>query len=156
MAKPYSLTDSDYQKLDNVVNKKQIFYVKDVKDKLEKVAFDVVRFKDEDDLSKLWVIQPSADGDVIVAMYDDGENLESRSWRAIPDKQANVNVFYKGEPIKKVAMASLGLPNEEINVVCRTLTSKLNKDAAMRKAFLLDLPVNERHDLVNKYPELKE
>lgn len=155
MGKPYSITDSDYQKLDNTINKKQIFYVKDISDKIEKVAFDVVRFKDEDDLSKLWVIQPSAEGDVIVALYDDGE-LEARSWKAIPDKQANINVFYKGEPVRKVVLASLGVPSEEVGVVCRTLTSKLNKDASMRKAFLLDLPVNERHELVNKYPELKE
>lgn len=152
-----ALTDKDYLKLESQITKQRFYKLADVQDKIEKVAFDVVRFKDDDDLSRLWVIQPSADGDVIVAMYDDSDDaLETKSWQAIADKQANINVFYKGEPIKRLAMSSLGIPKEDISIVCRSLTKKLATDFETRKALLMELPIDERYELVQKYPELKD
>ena len=43
----------DYGNLDSFLYKKAYKY-REVQDRLERVAFDVVRFKDDDNLSHLW------------------------------------------------------------------------------------------------------
>ena len=52
---------------------KKAYRLSDVKDQLETIAFDVVRFKDGDHGAELWQVQSSDDGDYIVALYDEEE-----------------------------------------------------------------------------------
>ena len=150
MKKP-NFTDSDYVKLAEVINKKKSYVLSDVKDKIEKVAFDVVRFKD-DDLSHLWQVQKADDGtDIIVAMYEADESLISEGnefsanhisnaslekiWNAIPDTQANIHVFYKGEAIHKFASSKILPECSDLNLICRTLVSSLSFDNEFAKGF---------------------
>lgn len=150
------LTDFDYQGLDHSVTGRKAYRLVDVKDHIEKVAFDVVRFKDDDDLSKLWVVQSADDGEVIVAMYDE-ESLETKSsWEAVPDKLANVNIFYKGEPIRKLSLKSLGIPEGDKFVLCRSLNKKLASDSDFQRSLLKDLSTDDRRSLLEKYPELRK
>ncbi len=153
------LLDVDYQKLShqNGVSNRKVYRLDDVRDKIEKIAFDVVRFKDDDDLSKLWIVHKVDGGEVIVAAYeDDGEGLEAKStWKAVPDKAANIHIFYKGNPVSKIALASLGIPESDAFVVCRTLTNKLGSDRSMLTALLDELPATDRQAFLEKYPELK-
>lgn len=151
------LDDADYEKISNKLNRKAFYFLEDVKDRIEKVAFDVVRFKDSEGLDKLWVVQNQDGRDVIVATYDEEDGLEVKaSWEAVASRNgSDVNVYYKGEPVKKFASASLGIPVEEAHVVCRYLPKKLADDSEFRQKFLKGLSAKEREDLVNRFPELK-
>jgi len=153
--KDKGFTHSELITLDQTINQKKSYSLSDVLDKIEKVAFDVVRFKD-DDLSKLWQIQKADDGtEIIVAMYDGPELKAESNWTAIPDKSANIQVFYKGEAIHKFAISSLGFDTVDTSIVCRTLKSSLDTDKEFVKALVNEIPVESREFVLNKYPELK-
>lgn len=154
-----SFTDYDFSGLEDKVAQKKFYKLSDVQDRIEKVAFDVVRFKDSDSLEHLWQIQNTPDGDVIVAMYEeDDAQLESRGhWKAMADKENSINVFYKGEPIVRLAISSLGIPVEEAHSVCRYLPNTLASDSSMVKSLLKDnLSDTERERVLSRYPELRE
>lgn len=162
MIKFVGLTDSDIAAMDKNVNAKKFYRLADVKDKIEKVAFDVVRFKDSDDFSNLWVVENHNGEDVIVAMYDD-EPLESKSstekqasWQALPDRtRSSVTVFYQGNPIRKIALKDMGYESDQAQLICRTLKQKLASDVSFRNKFMRDLPNQVRNDIFDRYPELK-
>ena len=59
----------NYSSLENTIYKKA-YRLEDVKDRIERVAFDVVRFKDDDNGANLWQVQSSDDGDYIVSIYE--------------------------------------------------------------------------------------
>lgn len=151
--------DNDFAGFESVMNQKPMYRLADVADKVVKVAFDVVKFKDSDGLDKLWVVQQHNGEDVIVAMYEE-DGLESKAaapaeWAAVTDKSGkNVNVFYKGEPITRFAAESIGVPSEESYLICRYLPNKLATDKSFRNAFLADLPKADRDSLHVRYPEL--
>jgi hypothetical protein len=65
----------DYSDLANKIVKRA-YRLSDVKDQLETVAFDIVRFKDADKGAELWQVQSADDGDYIVALYDDTSEAE--------------------------------------------------------------------------------
>lgn len=149
----------DYGQLDLKINQQKVYRFNDVKDRLEKVAFDVVRFKENDNIDGLWQIQSTNDGEIIVAMYEDTseKQLESKSsWQAITDKTGSVvNVFYKGYPVVKVASAKLGLKSiEEAELLSEALIEGLDTNDKLRNSLLDELTVDERKELLNNYPEL--
>jgi hypothetical protein len=125
----------DYGIIAKGLNKRRVFKLSEVADRIEKVAFDVVRFKDDDDTTKLWQIQDTPDGKVIVAIYkDDDDAIKSESeWQALPDKHANVNIYRNGEPIVRLAAADFGIPKEEISLLCRWLPKKIAEDKRMQE-----------------------
>lgn len=150
----------DYQELSNSVSyvQKKIFKLADVKDKLEKVAFDVVRFKDGNP-DELWQIQNADDGDYIVARYDAEEAKEevktSARWDALVNEASgDINIFYKGQPIVKMAAAKLGISSEDLGAVKRLLPGKLASDKNFVKALLTTLDEASRNELTKLYPEL--
>src|SRR5690606_12150518 len=107
----------DYNQLGQKIFKTSYRYA-DVKHKLEKVAFDIVRFKDDDDAARLWQVQSTDNGDYIVALYQaedtDGKIAES-SWKVTLNKLSNaLSFYYKGEPIVKLASSKLGIPENEV------------------------------------------
>lgn len=61
---------------------------------------------------------------------------ESAEWAAVPDKQAGVNVFHKGEAIVRLAAADFGIPESEIGTLCRWLPKKLATDEDLRGMIL--------------------
>lgn len=132
----------DYEHLDQRVNAQKVYRLADVQHRIEKVAFDVVRFVDDDDSTRLWQVQDTPDGPVIVAMYGhEGAaepaisvelKSESTEWKAVPDKQAGVHIFHKGEAIVRLAAADFGIPETEIGTLCRWLPKKLATDEELR------------------------
>jgi hypothetical protein len=105
----YSL---DYSKLANQITKKA-YRLSDVKDQLETVAFDVVRFKDGDKGADLWQIQSADDGDYIVALYDDEveKTASTNPWGVYVSKNGHdVQISYKGDPLVRFAASKLGIP----------------------------------------------
>lgn len=151
----------DYDQLSSSLNKKGTIRLADVpQEKIEKVGFDVVRFRDNQDTDMLWKIEDSNDGPVIVSLYDDNGALISESskkdWDALSDKKtASVHIYYKGEPVLRVKTAELGIPFDEIDLFCRWLPKSLNKDADLQKTFIKKM-ASESPALLQKYPELQK
>jgi hypothetical protein len=148
----------DYQGLDNKLTKRA-YRLTDVKDRLETVAFDIVRFKDGDEGASLWQIQSADDGDYIVTLYETNEEetvkAASVPWEVVLSKTAKVlNVYYKGDPIVKVAASRLGLPEAEVANVEKYLPAKLAGNKKLVKALLSELDEPTKQAVLNKYPEL--
>lgn len=149
--------DVDYNSLDQTMNKKQ-YKLADVKDRIEKVAFDVVRFKDGD-IDQLWQIQSSDEGDYIVSLYTEPEGevkqASASNWQVVLNKTGtDLNFFYKGEPIVKVAASTLGLPVNELPSVKRYLPVKLAENKKLVQALLKELDATTRANVTRKFPEL--
>jgi len=145
----------DYQTLSDAVDKKR-YKLSDVQDRIEKVAFDVVRFKDGN-LEELWQIQNAEDGDYIVALYQDTEEKKSEAsdWQVGISKISQDLVFnYKGEFLTKMASSKLGLSKEELNKTISYLPKKLAENKKLVQALLQELNEDKRQEICKKYPEL--
>ena len=155
----------DYSALENKLTEKKAYKLSEVENQLKKVAFDVVRFDSSANIDGLWQIQRGADGDYIVAMYDDENNgLETTSglktasdWNVVADRSgSSLSIFYKGTPITRLATAVLGLPAEEAELITSYLPSKLATNGNLVKGLLKEISVQERQELLSKYPELNK
>lgn len=146
----------DYQALSNSVDKK-FYRLADVKNRIEKVAFDVVRFKDGNP-DELWQIQSADDGDYIVARYSDEAKEEKKAtsnWNVLVSKGSNeINVFYKGHPINKFASNNFGMSQEDLSFVSKFLPEKLANDRGFVKALLETLDNDTKQQILKLYPEL--
>jgi hypothetical protein len=151
----------DFTNLDKQINKPKVYKLADVKHKIKKIAFDVVRFTSGEDTAQLWKIEESADGPVIVAMYDavpsDNKISEAsvKEWSAMADNSLNINIFYKGEAIKKIAASDMGFTNDDVPLMCRWLPNRLASNSELRSALLKGVPEESRNFLFSKYPELR-
>lgn len=145
----------DYSNLNNKINKR-VYKLSDVKDKIEKVAFDVVRFSDDDSGANLWQVQSADDGEYIVAKYQDDISVEKTSaWSVSVIKTAGeIEISYKGDPIVRLASSKLGIPNTELNKVKNYLPSKLAENKKLVKSLLKELPETAKNAVLSKYPEL--
>jgi hypothetical protein len=146
----------DYNSLVTKIERPKEYRLADVKDRIERVAFDVVRFRDNEDTEQLWRIDERDDGPVIVALYEEGEKTSESSekkWEVLPDKKAScLHIYYKGDPIVKLATEDIGLPDAELEVIARWLPHRLEEDDRLRQ-LILDKSGDE--ELTRKYPELK-
>lgn len=155
----------DFSALKRRESQKKSYKLSDVSHLIEKVAFDVVRFKDNDDGALLWKIEDSSDGPVIVAMYEDEMPADigmsndltksaSSHWHVDIDSNHNVNVFYKNEPLKRFAAKELGQDPSNLASISRWLPNKLASDVSFRRSFLKELSHYEKANLLKKYPEI--
>lgn len=151
----------DYADLQSKLSKKRAFRLTDVKHRIKKVAFDVVRFVDSDKIDDLWQIHRDGDDEYIVAMYDEDNKYNTKktasdqSWTAIPDSAgANVSIFYNGNPIKRIAMMPLGIPYEDAHLVCQSLSEKLANDKSFLTNFVKELTTEERKALKEVNPSV--
>lgn len=150
----------DYTELQSKLSKKQAYRLVDVKHRIRKVAFDVVRFVDSDKIDDLWQIHRDGDDEYIVAMYDDADNKKesaktasSTVWNAVQDVAGNyVNVFYHGNPVKKICLAELGISPEDAYLVCQSLKDKLANDKAFLRKFANELDDIEIEELKETVP----
>lgn len=146
----------DYTGLGNKILRKA-YRLEDVQGKIERVAFDVVRFKDGDNGADLWQIQNAEDGDYIVAMYNEEESAEktASNWQVSISKTAgDLQIHYKGDPLVKIASSKLGIPRAELSQVEQYLPAKLAENKKLVQALLKELPESAKKEVLNKYPEL--
>jgi len=137
------------------------YRLKDVEHRIEKVAYDLVRFRENSDTDQLWKIKESPDGEaVIVALYDDGGSLSAESveqakndWEAIPDKTA-MNIYYKGEPLVSLSSDDMGMPVEDFGTCARWLPQKLAGDDSLQKSLFKKMASASREHLSARFPEL--
>lgn len=155
----------DYDALENKLSEKKSFKLSEVKDKLKKVAFDVVRFDSSANIDGLWQIQRGVDGDYIVAMYDDENSKMSHiseiktasDWNVIADRGGeNFSIFYKGTAIVRLAGAKLGLSSGDAELVVSYLPNKLASNSRLVQGLLQEISAQERQELLSKYPELNK
>ena len=146
----------DYSSLGNKIYKKA-YRLSDVKDQLETVAFDIVKFKDGDKGADLWQVQDAADGQYIVALYDteEAEVKLACPWDVSVGKTAStLQVSYKGDPIISLASAKLGIPFAELHKAEQYLPTKLAANKKLVKALLNELSESAKKAVLSKYPEL--
>ena len=151
----------DYSSLARQITKKA-YRLSDVKDQLETVAFDIVRFKDGDKGADLWQVQSADDGDYIVALYDDedGGAVEktasaSNPWSVLVTKNGkDLQVAYKGDPLVRLASSKLGIPSNELHKAEQYLPEKLATNKKLVKALLSELSETARQVVSQRYPEL--
>jgi hypothetical protein len=147
----------DYSALDSTINKKS-YRLEDVKDRIQRVAFDVVRFKDDDNGANLWQIQSSEEGDYIVSLYDNsGDTVKTAAakedWEIVPVRD-NLQFFYKGDPILKAAASNIGLTSKDMEAISRHLPKKLAGDKNLIALILNQVDKSSKQKILNKYPEL--
>ena len=139
---------------------KRAYRLSDVKDQLETVAFDIVRFKDADKGAELWQVQSADDGDYIVALYDeDGGEVEKTAsanpWGVLVSKNGNdLQISYKGDPLVRLASSKLGIPSSELHKAEQYLPEKLATNKKLVKALLSELSEVARQEVSRRYPEL--
>jgi hypothetical protein len=139
---------------------KKAYRLTDVKDQLETVAFDVVRFKDGDKGADLWQIQSADDGDYIVALYDENEaevekTASSNPWGVFVTKNGHdLQISYKGDPLVRLGSAKLGIPSTELHKAEQYLPEKLATNKKLVKALLSELSEAARLEVSRRYPEL--
>lgn len=153
----------DYSTLENTICKKA-YKLSEVKDQLESVAFDVVRFKDGDKSADLWQVQSADDGEqYIVSMYDPEEveaiktaSKKTKSlWQVLLSKTSGaIQVSYKGDPLVRIASEKLGVPQKEAHKIPQYLPSKLSENKKLVKALLNELDESAKNQVLSKYPEL--
>jgi hypothetical protein len=145
----------NYNEIAETVDRKTYKYAY-VKNKLVKVAFDLVRFQDQT-TDELWQIQNADDGSpVIVALYEEDTDKKTASdWSVQINKTAGeFNVFYKQTHLKKFASSTIGVEPAELDTVKRFLPKKLAGDKSLATALLNELPKDERQKVLKLYPEL--
>lgn len=145
----------DYSGLENKIYKKA-YKLSDVKEQLETVAFDIVRFKDGDKGADLWQIQDAEDGQYIVAIYKSEEDEKvAKDWSVSVNKTASfLQVSYKGDPIVKVAASRFSIPPKELHKAEQYLPEKLSQNKKLVKALLNELSKSAKDEVLSKYPEL--
>ena len=146
----------DYDNLENSVNSPKYYKYSEVKDRLVKVAFDIVKFQDaSEDIDGLWQIKATDDGEIIVAMYEQPSlsaesnstlekktaSLKTSFWEVLPGRDKSMNFFYKGEAIHRVASSDMGI-------------SEINSNPSFKDSLFEEVPKATKLALFNKYPEL--
>ena len=145
----------NYSSLETKIHKKA-YRLADIKDQLEAVGFDIVRFKDADKGADLWQIQNAEDGDYIVALYQPEELAEKTGdWDVVVSKTAgDLQISYKGDPIVRIAASKLGIPPQELPKLESYLPNSLSSNKKLVKALLSELSPSTKHAILIKYPEL--
>ena len=147
----------DYSSLANQITKKA-YRLSDVKDQLETVAFDVVRFKDGDKGAELWQVHSADDGDYLVALYDDEQEKTASAktpWGVLVTKTgSDLQISYKGDPLVRLSAAKLGIPSTELHKAEQYLPEKLASNKKLVKALLSELSDAARQAVAKRYPEL--
>lgn len=146
----------DYSGLANQITKKA-YRLSDVKDQLETVAFDVVRFKDGDKGAELWQVHSADDGDYIVALYDEEpeKTASANPWTVLVTRGGtDLQISYKGDPIVRMASSKLGIPSAELHKAEQYLPEKLASNKRLVNALLKELSEAARLEVSRRYPEL--
>lgn len=148
----------DYDFLSDKVEKRR-YKLADVKDKIVRLGFDVVRFR-EGNPEKLWQIQSNDDGDYIIALYEDDQGLAKEAsktpWSTYFSKtSSDLHILYNGESVGKLDPQSLGFEESDLPEVPGFFQRKLASDASFVKKVLSAFTVTERAEFLRKHPELE-
>lgn len=150
---------NDYQQvlLETILPKRK-YKLAEVRERLVKVAFDVVRFKDDDNLN-LWKIESGQDGEYIVALYEDTTPEQVKTaklnnkWSSIQSNDSII-VSYANVPVAKFSAQELNMDVSELNFATSFLPKKLAENATLRQSLLKKISPDFRQNLTSQFPEL--
>ena len=144
----------NYSNLENKIYKKA-YKLSEVQHQLESVAFDIVKFKDDDSAANLWQIQSADDGEYIVALYQPDEDKVANLWDVDIVKSAgDLQISYKGDPILRISANKIGIAKEELDKVKGYLPEKLANNKKLVTALLKEVDPKSKEMILIKYPEL--
>lgn len=138
----------DFVELQSKLTAKKAYLLADVKHKIKKVAFDVVRFMDKDNIDELWQIQRQGDDEYIVAMYDDSalevtKIASTSSWKVVT-AGSKLQVMFDNQPLKVISLASLGIPAEDAELVRRNMEKRFASDSEFANIFVQELSEDDQ------------
>lgn len=144
----------NYQDLHQKLSPKKTYKLSEVQNQLVKVAFDVVKFQDND-IEGLWKIEKDEQGEYIVALYDDSELTKSASipWQVKVEQDNSCLIFYKDEPVTKISLSSLNIPISEHSLVKSYLPNKLANNQTLVKSLIQSIDNKHLQKICQKYPE---
>jgi hypothetical protein len=144
----------DFNGLDKELNSPKRIKLADVKNRIEKVGFGIVRFIDDKNKLNLWQV---VDGDYIVAMYDEQGETTTGNWAVEADRfNKSATIFYKNTPIKSLALSEIGIEEKEINDFKKVLPERLANNKQLVASMLNSLDINYKKELLSKFPELNK
>jgi hypothetical protein len=118
--------------------------------RIKRFAFDLFQV-DGENVEDLWKIQADDDGkEYLVRTYSlpEEEKIITSSWNVLNDKKcANLTIYYKDIPLKKMAMSDLGIKNLEIDNIRNTLIKKLSNNSDFIIKFVATLPADKIEEL---------
>lgn len=119
-------------------------------DRIKRFAFDLFQV-DGEGVEDLWQIQADDDGkEYLVRTYSlpEEEKVITSSWSVSSDKKcANLTIYYKDIPLKKMASESLGIQSSEIDNVKTALIKKLSNNSDFIIKFIATLPADKIEEL---------
>lgn len=125
------------------------YKLSEVKDRLIKIAFDVVRFKDSP-VDELWQVMQADDGEYLVARYNEEEETTKtaslKSSFSATASNEEVQIFYKGTPLSKFA-------HQDAETISHFMPNKLHTDLEFRKLYFNSLPKDRQIALSKLFPE---
>lgn len=114
-------------------------------DRLVHVAFDLFNLKDKNP-EELWKVQSNDDGQEYIIrafeLSDQDEIVSKANWKIDFDKKAeNLTVYFKNIPMTKLCAANFGAKDvKEVNLLRKTLYTRLNNDKNFAKLLINTLP----------------
>lgn len=150
----YSISSNEWSNLDEKMNPRKI-PLSQVKDKIEKVAFDIVKFKDTD-VPELWRIESGDEGEYIIALYNE-EDLEKTAgtkspWFCIKESKT-IKLFYKNAFVTELTSNDLSAAGMDLNSAHKYLPKSLANNKKLSDIILKRAGTNYK-TLLEKYPEL--
>jgi hypothetical protein len=138
---------------------RRAYKVSEVEDKIEKIAADIVKFKDDDNEAHLWEIQSSDDGDYIVALYDTQEiekKADYNPWKVVVDEKSKIiDVYYENDFVKRFASNELPIPESEFGFAKKYFAKSLATNKTLSSALIKSLPTGIKSKLAAKYSTFK-
>lgn len=130
----------------------------DLEPRIQKVAFDVVRFIDGSDVQGLWRIEPTPEGDVILAMYEQSEEeltkaASTKPWQVVA-RNGYLQIYYQDKPLASFAAAELGIPSQELYLTASYLPAKLANSKTFVQKMLGSLRPEAARQIYQTFPEL--
>jgi len=128
----------------------------DLEPRIQKVAFDVVRFVDGSDVQGLWRVEPTPEGDVILALYEEPVLTKEASacpWRVVA-RNSYLQIFYKDSPLTALAAKDLGIPENELYLTASYLPSKLASSPEMVRKLMATMRKEAAQHIYQTFPEL--
>lgn len=136
------------------------YKLSEVSNRIEKVAADIVKFKDDDNDAHLWEVQSSDDGAYIVALYDVQEIEKTAShnpWKIdVNESEKVIDVYYEDLFLKRFAAKELPFSESEFSLSKKFFAKSLATNEKLSKSLIKLLPESIKIKLAAKYPVLNK
>lgn len=147
----------DFNKVDSMLNAPRMIKYADVADRVEKVAFDIVIFRDKPE--QMWQTVTGEDGnEYIVAMYgnaSDVPEVKKESWSVEVDRlRKNATIYYKDTPVTSIDIVKTAVDN--VDDFRGRVPKMLENNSGLVARMIDGLEEDYRKKILAKHPELSQ